>query len=84
MPDAIEFQLLQEDVKRLNNSREQAIETIVNMQKQMNRLREDRAQLRRALHETAYVLNSLEVLPSTMTKATADTIVQLNLGGFND
>ena len=84
MPDAIEFQLLQEDVKRLNNSREQAIETIVNMQKQMNRLREDRAQLRRALHETAYCLNSLDVAPSTMTKATADTIVQLNLGGFND
>jgi hypothetical protein len=51
---------------------------------EIERLREDRAQLRRALHETAYCLNSLEVLPSAMTKTTADTIVQLNLGGFND
>jgi len=29
-------------------------------------------------------LHSLDVMPSAMTKTTADTIVQLNLGGFND
>lgn len=61
-----------------------ASETILRLTAEVITLREDRAQLRRALHETAYLLNSLEVAPSTMTKATADTIVQLNLGGFND
>ena len=84
MPDAIEFQLLQEDVKRLKRSQHEAFELIASMRREIDSLREERAQLRRALHETAYVLNSLEVAPSTMTKATADTIVQLNLGGFND
>jgi len=84
MPDAIEFQLLQEDVKRLKRSQHEAFELIASMRREIDSVREERAQLRRALHETAYVLNSLEVLPSTMTKATADTIVQLNLGGFND
>jgi chromosome segregation ATPase len=84
MPDAIEFQLLQEDVKRLKRSQHEAFELIVSMRREIDSLREERAQLRRALHETAYCLNSLDVAPSTMTKATADTIVQLNLGGFND
>jgi len=50
----------------------------------IERLRLERAQLRRALYECAYCLNSLEVPPSAMTKTTADTLVQLNLGGFND
>jgi hypothetical protein len=63
---------------------EDAADEIVALVREVERLREDRAQLRRALHETAYCLNSLDVAPSTMTKATADTIVQLNLGGFND
>jgi hypothetical protein len=58
--------------------------TILRLVNEVNKLREDRDQLRRALHETAYCLHSLDVAPSTMTKATADTIVQLNLGGFND
>jgi len=58
--------------------------TILRLVNEVNKLREHRDQLRRALHETAYCLNSLDVAPSTMTKATADTIVQLNLGGFND
>jgi hypothetical protein len=84
MPDAIEFQLLQEDVKRLKRSQHEAFELIASMRREIDSLREERAQLRRALHETAYCLNSLDVAPSTMTKATADTIVQLNLGGFND
>ena len=84
MTDNIEFQLLQEDVKRLRRSQDQAIQTIVSMKLELDSLREERAQLRRALYETAYCLNSLDVAPSAMTKATADTIVQLNLGGFND
>lgn len=50
----------------------------------IERLRLERDQLRRALYECAYCLNSLEVPPSAMTKTTADTLVQLNLGGFND
>ena len=50
----------------------------------IERLRQERDQLRRALYECAYCLNSLDVAPSAMTKTTADTIVQLNLGGFND
>jgi len=50
----------------------------------IERLRQERAELRRALYECAYCLNSLDVAPSAMTKTTADTIVQLNLGGFND
>jgi hypothetical protein len=84
MTDNIEFQMLQEDVRRLEHQRDTAIKVIVSGTLEIESLREERAQLRRALHETAYMLNSLEVLPSTMTKATADTIVQLNLGGFND
>jgi hypothetical protein len=50
----------------------------------IERLRLERDQLRRALYECAYCLNSLDVPPSAMTKTTADTLVQLNLGGFND
>ncbi len=84
MTDNIEFQMLQEDVRRLEHQRDTAIKVIVSGTLEIESLREERAQLRRALHETAYVLNSLEVAPSAMTKATADTIVQLNLGGFND
>jgi len=47
-------------------------------------LREDRAELRRALYEVSYCMTALEVAPSAMTKTTADTLVRLNLGGFND
>lgn len=61
-----------------------AADLILRMKHDIERLREDRAELRRALHETAYCLNSLDVPPSAMTKTTADTIVRLNLGGFND
>ena len=50
----------------------------------VEQLRTDRAELRKALYECAYCLNSLEVSPSAMTKTTADTLVRLNLGGFND
>lgn len=61
-----------------------AADLILRMKNDIERLREDRAELRRALYETAYCLNSLDVTPSAMTKTTADTIVRLNLGGFND
>lgn len=61
-----------------------AADLILRMKLDIERLREDRAELRRALYETAYCLNSLDVAPSAMTKTTADTIVRLNLGGFND
>lgn len=61
-----------------------AADLILRMKNDIERLREDRAELRRALYETAYCLNSLDVAPSAMTKTTADTIVRLNLGGFND
>jgi hypothetical protein len=74
MPDDIDFII----------QLQQAADEYIALVRQLERMREERAQLRRALHETAYMLNSLEVAPSTMTKATADTIVQLNLGGFND
>ncbi len=47
-------------------------------------LRQDRAELRRALYEVNYCLAALEVPVSSMTKTTADTLVRLNLGGFND
>ena len=64
------------------------IETMAAFIRSQNRinatLRQDRAELRRALHEVSYMLNSLEVLPSAMTKTTSDTLVRLNLGGFND
>jgi hypothetical protein len=82
MPDYIDP--LTKLMREYNAFEEQASQEIHALCSAIDRLREERAQLRRALHETAYMLNSLEVLPSTMTKATADTIVQLNLGGFND
>jgi regulator of replication initiation timing len=82
MPDNIDP--LAHVIREATAAMEEATHSIQAMVAEIERLREDRAQLRRALHETAYCLNSLEVLPSAMTKATADTIVQLNLGGFND
>lgn len=63
---------------------ENAADLLLRMKLDIERLRQDRAELRRALYETAYCLNSLDVAPSAMTKTTADTIVRLNLGGFND
>jgi len=63
---------------------EQATHQIQTLVAEIERLRLERDQLRRALYETAYCLNSLDVTPSAMTKTTADTLVQMNLGGFND
>jgi hypothetical protein len=61
-----------------------ASEVILSLSRLVEQLRQDRAELRRALYETAYCLTSLDVVPSAMTKTTADTLVRLNLGGFND
>lgn len=63
---------------------EQATHQIQTLVAEIERLRLERDVLRRALYECAYCLHSLDVMPSAMTKTTADTIVQLNLGGFND
>jgi len=61
-----------------------ASEVILSLSRLVEQLRQDRAELRRALYETAYCLTSLDVVPSAMTKTTADTLIRLNLGGFND
>ncbi len=63
---------------------EEATTRIIAMAHAITQLRQDRAELRKALYECAYCLTSLEVAPSAMTKTTADTLVRLNLGGFND
>jgi len=63
---------------------EEATTRIIAMAHAIAQLRQDRAELRKALYECAYCLTSLEVSPSAMTKTTADTLVRLNLGGFND
>jgi len=79
MPDPIE-----RAVTEAKEIMDHAADLILRMKNDIERLREDRAELRRALYETAYCLNSLDVTPSAMTKTTADTLVRLNLGGFND
>ncbi len=63
---------------------EHAGHTIKLLSAQFDKMYADRAELRKALYECAYCLSSLEVAPSAMTKTTADTLVRLNLGGFND
>jgi chromosome segregation ATPase len=63
---------------------EEAGHIVTAQRSEIDRLREERAQLRRALYEVNYCLSAMEVQPSAMTKTTADTLVQLNLGGFND
>ncbi len=79
MPDPIE-----RAVTEAKEIMDHAADLILRMKNDIERLREDRAELRRALYETAYCLTSLDVVPSAMTKTTADTLVRLNLGGFND
>jgi hypothetical protein len=80
-----------DDIDEAEEWIEEVIEELYGIQKlfdlkihQIETLRQDRAELRRALYEVSYMLNSLEVLPSAMTKTTSDTLVRLNLGGFND
>ncbi len=45
-----------------------ASEVILSLSRLVEQLRQDRAELRRALYETAYCLTSLDVVPSAMTK----------------
>jgi hypothetical protein len=87
MPDYIQIKVPKQDLEMLLTAAEDAVKMANenhDLSTDIDRLRKEREQLRRALHEVSYVLNSLDVAPSAMTKATADTIVQLNLGGFND
>ena len=75
---------IDDNIKKITEVIDAAAKYIASQANAIERLRQERDQLRRALYECAYCLNSLEVAPSAMTKTTADTIVQLNLGGFND
>ena len=71
-------------IRQATQAMETATHHIAVLEAEIERLRLERAQLRRALHEVTYCLSAMEIQPSAMTKTTADTIVQLNLGGFND
>jgi regulator of replication initiation timing len=82
MPDNIDP--LAHVLREATAAMEQASHQIQTLVAEIERLRLERDVLRRALYETSYCLHSLDVMPSAMTKTTADTIVQLNLGGFND
>ena len=82
MPDNIDP--LAHVLREATAAMEQAAHQIQTLVAEIERLRLERDVLRRALYECAYCLHSLDVLPSAMTKTTADTLVQLNLGGFND
>ena len=82
MPDNIDP--LAHVLREATAAMEQAAHQIQTLVADIQRLRLERDVLRRALYECAYCLHSLDVMPSAMTKTTADTIVQLNLGGFND
>lgn len=73
-----------EVIRKASQAMETATHHIAVQEAEIERLRLERAQLRRALHEVTYCLSAMEIQPSAMTKTTADTIVQLNLGGFND
>jgi chromosome segregation ATPase len=79
MTDSIE-----EAIRQATLALEEATSRILTMAHEIARLRDDRAELRRALYECSYCLNSLNVAPSAMTKTTMDTLVRMNLGGFND
>jgi len=82
MPD--EMERIAEVIREATVQMTEATSRIQALVAEIERLRLERDQLRRALYETSYCLHSLDVMPSAMTKTTADTLVQLNLGGFND
>ncbi len=79
MTDSIE-----QAIRQATMALEEATSRILTMAHDIAQLRDDRAELRRALYECAYCLNSLDISPSAMTKTTMDTLVRMNLGGFND
>ncbi len=84
MPDNIDPDAAAHFIREATMAMDHAAHTMTVLTTIVEQLRADRAELRKALYETAYCLQSLEVAPSAMTKATADTLVRLNLGGFND
>lgn len=84
MPDNIDPDAAAHFIREATVAMDHASHTLQVLTALVEQLRADRAELRRALHECAYCLTSLEVSPSAMTKTTADTLVRLNLGGFND
>ncbi len=63
MTDSIE-----EAIRQATLALEEATSRILTMAHEIARLRDDRAELRRALYECSYCLNSLDIAPSAMTK----------------
>lgn len=84
MPDHIDPDEAAHFIREATMAMDHAAHTLQVLTAMVEQLRADRAELRKALYECAYCLTSLEVSPSAMTKTTADTLVRLNLGGFND
>ena len=84
MPDHIDPDAAAHFIREATIAMDHAAHTMNVLTALVEQLRADRAELRKARYECAYCLTSLEVAPSAMTKTTADTLVRLNLGGFND
>ena len=84
MPDDIESDEAAHLLREVTMAMDHAAHTVNLLNAIVEQLRADRAELRKALYETSYCLNSLDVAPSAMTKTTADTLVRLNLGSYND
>lgn len=84
MPDNIDPDAAAHFIREATVAMDHASHTLQVMTAMVEQLRADRAELRRALHECAYCLTSLEVSPSGMTMSFSDTLIRMNLGGFND
>ena len=84
MPDHIDPDAAAHFIREATVAMDHASHTLQVLTALVEQLRADRAELRKALYECAYCLNSLDVAPSAMTKSTSDTLVRMNLGGFND
>jgi prefoldin subunit 5 len=84
MPDHIDPDAAAHFIREATIAMDHAAHTMNVLTALVEQLRADRAELRKALYECSYCLNSLDVAPSAMTKSTMDTLVRMNLGGFND
>lgn len=84
MPDHIDPDAAAHFIREATIAMDHAAHTMNVLTAVVEQLRQDRAELRKALYECSYCLNSLDVAPSAMTKSTMDTLVRMNLGGFND
>jgi prefoldin subunit 5 len=84
MPDHIDPDAAAHFIREATIAMDHAAHTMNVLTALVEQLRQDRAELRKALYECSYCLNSLDVAPSAMTKTTMDTLVRMNLGGFND